>query len=252
MAKKKRRKLSRAEARAEARRQKRQRQIIWAVAGVIVIAVVVVLIVIATSGGESAEVVAAAPLRDDIETGVTAEGYPYRGSADAPVTIVEVSDYNCSHCATFNLDTAPLVDEEMIATGRVKYVVQPFALWQESVPVVESAVCAREQGGFWDFHHVVFTNQGLFSPQRPPGRSLLRQFAEISGLNVDEFQTCLDQGRRDEVETSTRIARADLGVDSTPTFFVNGVETHLLSGEESIATLRRAVQAAQAAGPSEQ
>ena len=252
MAKKKRRKLSRAEARAEARRQKRQRQIIWAVAGVIVVAVVVVLVVIATSVGGSAEVVAAAPLRDDIETGVTAEGYPYRGSADAPVTIVEVSDYYCSHCATYNLETAPLVDDELVATGRVKYVVQPFALWQESVPIVESAVCAQEQGGFWDFHHVAFTNQGLFPSKRSPARSLLHQLAEASGLNADEFQTCLEQGRSDEVEASTRIARGELGVDSTPTFFVNGVETHLLRGEESIDTLRKAVQAAQAAGPSEQ
>ena len=252
MTKKKRRKLSKAEAMAEARRRKRQRQIIWAVAGVVAVAVVVVVVLIAIGDGQSAELVEATPVRDDIETGVTAEGYPYRGSVDAPVTIVEFSDYNCSHCADYNLNTAPLVDDEMLATGRVKYVIHPFALWGESVPIVESALCAQEQDGFWDFHHVVFTNQGLFSPQRPPSRGLLGQFAEASGLNVDDFQTCLDQGRRDEVEAATRIARVELGVESTPTFFVNGVSMQLLRTEESIVTLRKAVQAAQAAGPSEQ
>jgi protein-disulfide isomerase len=246
MAKRKRRKLTKAQARAEAQRRKRQRQIVWAVVGVVIVAVLVVAVLIAMSGGRSAELVEVQPLRSDLETGVTEEGYPYRGSSDAPVTIVELSDYFCSVCRDFAMSTAELVDDELIATGQVKYVVQPFALWDESQPIVEAAACAREQGGFWDFHHLLFANQSSLSTQQTPLGDLLRQFAEVSGLDVDEFQACLDEGRYEtQVRTSTESAKTDLGVNSTPTFFVNGVKTQLLRNEAYIDTLRKAVGTAQ-------
>jgi protein-disulfide isomerase len=252
MAKRKRRKLSKAQARVEAQRRKRQRQIIWAVAGVAAVAVIVVVVLISVSGNESAELVEVEPLRDDVETGVTAEGYPYRGPADAPVTIVEYSDYNCPVCAEYSLSTMELIDDQLIATGQAKYVVQPYALWEESVPVVEAAVCAREQEAFWDFHHVLFANQDLFSTRRPPSRGLLRQFAESVGLDVDAFDVCLDEGRRDEVVAASQVAKVELEVTSTPTFFVNGQRTQLLREEAYIDTIRKAVEAAGSAGSSGQ
>jgi protein-disulfide isomerase len=251
MAKRKRRKLTKAQARAEAQRRKRQRQIIWTVAGVVAVAVVVVVVLIAISGGEDGELVNAEPLRDDIETGVTEEGYPYRGPADAPVTIVELSDYNCPVCADFSLSTARLIDDELVATGDVKYVLHPFALWSESVPIVEAALCAKEQERFWDFHHLLFANQQNFSRQRPPSRSLLREIAEASGLDIDQFEACLDEGRTAEAEAATREGKEGLGVNSTPTFFVNGVQTQLRRDEAYIDTLRKSVQAALAAGSGE-
>ena len=247
MAKRRRRKLSKAQARAEAQRRKRQRQIIWAVAGVAVVAVIVVVVLIAMGGSESAELVEVEPLRDDVETGVTAEGYPYRGAADAPVTVVEYSDYNCPVCGEFSLSTMELIDDQLIATGQAKYVVQPYALWEESVPVVEAAICAREQEAFWDFHHVLFANQALFSTRQPPSRGLLRQFAEVVGLDVDAFDVCLDEGRRDEVVAASQVAKSELGVTSTPTFFVNGVLTQLSGAQSHADTMRQAVQAALAA-----
>ena len=251
MAKRKRRKLTKAQARAEAQRRKRQRQIMWTVAGVVAVAVVAVLILIAISGGEDGELVDTEPLRDDIETGVTEEGYPYRGPADAPVTIVELSDYNCPVCADFNLSTTRLIDDELVATGDVKYVIHPFALYSESVPIVEAALCANEQEGFWDFHHLLFANQQNFSRQRPPSRALLREIADASGLDVEQFQACLDEGRTDEAEAATRQGKEGLGVDSTPTFFVNGVKTQLLRNEAYIDTIRKAVEVAKTAGSSE-
>jgi protein-disulfide isomerase len=252
MAKRRRRKLTKAQARAEAQRRRRQQQIIWAVAGVAVVAVIVVVVLIAISGGESAELVEVEPLRDDLETGVTAEGYPYRGPADAPVTIVEYSDYNCPVCGEFNLSTAELIDDQLIATGQTKYVVQHYALWEESIPVVEAAICAREQDAFWDFHHLLFANQALFSTRQPPSRGLLRQFAEAVGLDVDTFDACLDQGRRDEVVAASQVAKVELEVTSTPTFFVNGQRTQLLREESFFDTLRKAVEAAEIAGSSGQ
>jgi protein-disulfide isomerase len=246
MAKKK-RKLTKAEARAEAQRQRKQRQMMLAVGAVVAAAVVIVLVLVVISGGRSAELVVVEPLRDDIETGVTAEGYPYRGSADALVTIEEYSDYNCPVCGEFNTGTAGAIDDELLANDQVKYVVKPYALWQESVPIVEAAVCATEQDKFWNFHHMLFANQALFSTQRPPSRGLLQQIAEAVGMDVTAFNQCLDEGREAQVLAVSENARTELGVTSTPTFFVNGVRTQLLRTEPYIDTLRKAVDTALAA-----
>ena len=246
MARKKRRKLTRTEAKVEAQRKRRQREIIWAVGGVAAVAVIVVVVLVAISGGQG-ELVEAQPLRDDIETGLTEEGYPYRGSADAPVTIVEYSDYRCSACRDFETSTAEQIDQALVATGQVKYVVPPYALWEESFPAVEAAACAQDQGGFWSFRRVVFANQNLFPAQGNPSRELLERFAKASGLDLGAFAACLDEGRHQaDVRASTQRAKTDLGVNSTPTFFVNGVQTQLLRDEPYFDTIRKAVEAAQA------
>ncbi len=248
MAKKKRRKLTRAQARAEARRRKKQRQIMWLVAAAVAAAVVIVVVLIAIGGGgsESGELVEPEPLRDDIETGVTEEGYPYRGAANAPVTLVEFSDYNCPHCRTFALEVAPQIDDELVASGQVKHVIQPYYLYDWSRPIVEAALCAREQGGFWDFHHWAFANSQRFPSRQPPSRSVLSELAQASGLDVDKFDACVDEGRYlDEAVASTEDARLQ-GIASTPSIFVNGAST-----PAALEDIRNSVQAALEAGSSE-
>jgi protein-disulfide isomerase len=242
MAKKKRRKLSKVQAKEQALRQRQTRRRNWTIAGVAAVIALVVLILYTLTGGKDIK-----SLRDDVETGLTEKGYPYRGAADAPVTIVEFSDYKCGHCRDFALEAAPIIDDEFVASGQVKYVVQPFALWENSLPIVEAAACARDQGSFWEFHHQAFANQNLFVPQ-PPERSVLRKLAQGSGLDIDEFDACLDEGRHaEDVLASTEDGKLEWDVNSTPTFFVNGVLTQL-SGEQSHAdTMRQAVQAALAA-----
>ncbi len=246
---KKRRKLTKAQAKAAALRRQRQRKLIWTFSSVAVIAALVVIVWVALGRGDDGPESSptGAPLRDDVETGVTEEGYPYRGAADAPVTIVEFSDYNCSVCRDFNVTTARAIDDELIATGQVKYVLHPFVLYPESTPIVEAAACAQEQGGFWPFHHRVFADGNRFSRSNPPSQALLREWAEAGDLDIDAFEACIEQGRyRDKVSEATQRGREEFGINSTPTFFVNGTETRLLRGEAYIDTLSQAVQAASA------
>jgi len=247
--KKKRHKLTKAQAKAAALRRQRQRRLIWIFSSVAVVATFAVILWVAFSDGGNGAGLATEvePLREDVETGVTEEGYPYRGAADAPVTIVEFSDYNCSVCRDFNLTTARAVDDELVATGQVKYVLHPFALYPESTPIVEAAACAQEQGGFWPFHHQVFVDGNRFSRSSPPSQALLNEWAQASDLDVDVFETCVEEGRyRDTVAEATRRGQEAFGVNSTPNFFVNGTRTGLLRGEAYIDTLRKAVEAAQA------
>jgi protein-disulfide isomerase len=146
------------------------------------------------------------------------------------------------------LETAALVDEEFVATGQIKHVIRPYYLWDWSRPIAEAALCAREQEGFWSFHGWVFANSERFPAQRAPSRAMLEELAQASGLDVDQFNTCLDKGRyREELVASTEDAKLRLGINSTPTIFVNDVKTL-----PSIEAVRGAVQTALAAGSSGQ
>jgi protein-disulfide isomerase len=236
MAKKKRRKLSKAEAKQEALRQKKRQQMTWVLGGVIAVAAIVVFVLVAMSSDSQESL----PTPDSEPIQVDTQGYPQLGSDDAPVTVIEFSDYNCPHCSDFALETFPLVEDEFIASGQVKYVVYPYALWDESLPIVEAAACAHDQDSFWDFHHLAFSNQERFSTQQPPSRDMLREWAETSGLDVDEFQACLDQGRnRDKVTEATQDAQGRMGIRRTPTLLINGFRE-----SASLDVIRAAVEAA--------
>ncbi len=245
--KKKRRKLSKAQAKEQALRQRQARRRNWTIAGLVAVVALVVLALFALTGSDEIKLTETEPLRDDVEMGLTEEGYPYRGAADAPVTIVEFSDYKCSHCRDFALEAAPVIDDEFVASGQVKYVVQPFALWESSVPIVEAAACARDQGAFWEFHHLAFANQNLFLSQSPM-HDILHELAQASGLDEDEFDSCLDEGRHEEqVLAATEDGKLEMGGSGTPTFVVNGVLTQLSGTQSHADTMRQAVQAALAA-----
>jgi protein-disulfide isomerase len=236
MAKKKRRKLTKAEAKQQALRQKKQQQMTWVLAGVIAVAAIVVAVLVAMSARNQTST----PTPENEPIQVDTQGYPQLGPDDAPVTVIEFSDYNCPHCSDFALETFPLIEDEFIASGQVKYVVYPYTLWDESLPIAEAAACAYDQGGFWDFHHLAFSNQEHFSRQQPPSRDMLREWAEASGLDVDAFQACLDEGRnREKVVEATQNAKERMGITSTPTLLINGFKE-----PASLDAIRSAVQAA--------
>ena len=79
-----------------------------------------------------------------------------KGSPEAPVTIVEVSDYGCGHCRNFNLDTAPLLEDLYVRSGQVQWVVLPYALSATTAPSAEASMCAAEHDAFFEFHNRMF------------------------------------------------------------------------------------------------
>ena len=142
-----------------------------------------------------------------------------KGSPDAPVTIVEVSDYGCSHCRDFNLETAGLIEDLHVTPGEVQWVVLPFALSTGTLPAASASMCAADQGRFFEFHRRLFELQGAPSALTPAG---FLQAADELGLDVASFDACLESGEHDAaVQENIREANA-LGVNSTPTFFING------------------------------
>jgi protein-disulfide isomerase len=164
------------------------------------------------------------------------------GSEDADVAVVEVSDYGCSHCRDFNLETAPLLQAEYVDTAQVKWIVVPFALQSQagSFPTLPSAVasmCANEQGAFVDFHESLFELQGtqLFNSEQG-----FLQVATALDMDIDAFNSCLnDNSYADRIIENITMAQ-QAGVNSTPSFFIDG---NVLPGNQPISVFQQRIDA---------
>lgn len=159
-----------------------------------------------------------------------------KGLDTAPVTIIEYSDFQCGACGIFAKSMEPLLDE-YIEAGKVRFVYKDFAfLGPESQWAAEAAKCAAEQNRFWEYHDKLFGSQGLVTFSKPN----LKRFARELGLNTQAFEECLDSGRYAEaVRQETKEGEAR-GVNSTPTFFINGRE--LKGVPRSFAVLRNIIE----------
>lgn len=143
------------------------------------------------------------------------------GNLNAPVTIVEYSDYQCPFCKRFFDNSLPLIKKEFIETGKVRFIYRDFVFYgQESFWAAHAARCANEQEKFWEYHDL------LFKKQKTIGSEIFNRenhaaFAKELGLSVSAFETCMNEARyRKQIETSKQEAMK-LGVWGTPSFFVN-------------------------------
>lgn len=145
------------------------------------------------------------------------------GSPDAPVTLIEVSDYGCGACRDFNLRTAPALKAQYVETGQLRWVAVPFAITGQSgmltLPSAISAMCAGEQGRFYDYHESLFELQG--SPEFNTDAGFTRLASELE-MDAEEFSGCLaDNNYNDVIVRNAQAARA-ARLAKTPTIFING------------------------------
>jgi protein-disulfide isomerase len=151
---------------------------------------------------------------------VSADDDPVQGSKDAPVTIIEFSDFQCPYCAKFYTQTLPQIRENYIDTGKVKFVYRdyPLSSHQYAKKAAEAAECAHEQGKFWEFHDMIYENQIDLNYEK------LKQYAIDLGLNTNEFNICLDSGRMSQEVMKDFQDGSNYGVTGTPSFFINGTK----------------------------
>lgn len=142
----------------------------------------------------------------------------FQGDPNAPVTLVEFGDFNCGYCGKWAVETLPLIDEKYIKEGKVRmaYVHYPI-LGPDSMTAAEATECAAEQDRFWDYHNLLYANQGVgFTPDN------LSELAGELGLDTAAFEGCLANfPDRPSLEDDIRLARV-MGVRGTPAFLVNG------------------------------
>jgi len=144
------------------------------------------------------------------------------GDQNAPITIVEYSDFQCPFCGKFFKETESMLREKYIKTGKVKFIYRNFAfLGQESLWAANAARCAGEQDKFWQYHDYLYSNQsgenqGAFSKDN------LKSFATAMGLDTKKCNACLDAEKYTDLIQKETKAGAEAGVQGTPANFING------------------------------
>lgn len=158
------------------------------------------------------------PQRPEFEEVVLSVAGNYvKGSEDAPITVVEFSDYQCPFCGRHVKNTYPQIEEEYIKTGKVKYFFAdfPLAFHKEAPEASEAALCAGDQGKFWEMHDVLFNNQRALQAENLP-----KYAAEAGVADLEKFNKCLsDDTYKKTVDDNLEMGKK-AGIRGTPSFLL--------------------------------
>lgn len=177
------------------------------------------------TGADSAALVAMAESQTRPETLDIARLGMDRGSRDAPVHIVEFSDYGCGYCRKFHEETWPVLLRDFVDAGKVEWKFLPYVtgMFGNSTAATLAAECVLEQGDtlFYGMNSLIWSHQREWKGAGDPA-AILRDLAHESGAELMRYDACLDEGRRrPRVEGANALAE-QTGVRATPTFFVVG------------------------------
>jgi protein-disulfide isomerase len=167
------------------------------------------------------------------------------GSADAPVTVIEFSDFGCPFCAMFARGTYPQLRREFVETGKVRWIYVPFVMgtFRNGTEAARAAECAAEQDRFREMKDRLYADQNGWRNARPAAARFARYAAEI-GLEQERFDSCYREDRRGRRTFTNNRAADALGIRATPSFLIQG---RLVEGavpiEQFRALLTRLVEA---------
>jgi len=149
------------------------------------------------------------------------QGAAYQGSTSAPVTLIDFSDLQCHLCNRFVIATEPQINSTYVQTGKVAFVFLHLPnRGFDSFPAASAAQCTNDQGKFWQYHNLLYKNQGPIDSGWA-NRDNLKKFAsEIPGLDLQKFNSCFDsQQHKPIVENNVALAHS-LGFTQTPSFII--------------------------------
>jgi protein-disulfide isomerase len=148
---------------------------------------------------------------------VPTDGFPSLGPADAPITLVEFADFQCPYCRQWEQQTYQPLLQAYPGEIRIVYRDLPLtSIHPNAMPAAEAAQCANEQGKFWEFHDKLFSTETL-SPE------VYTQYAQELGLDMTKFNDCVSTHKYAKTIQDDSDFAIGLGVNSTPTFFINGL-----------------------------
>lgn len=154
---------------------------------------------------------------------INTDNDPFVGDENAPITIVEFSDYQCPFCYRFYSSIFPDLKKDFIDTGKVKYVFRdyPLNIHPAALSAHLAAECANDQGKYWEMHNYLFDNQSDWSKAEDLNGTLVG-YAGTLGLNASTFSECLTSGKYKDEINSDKSEGKQYGVQGTPTLFING------------------------------
>ncbi len=177
----------------------------------------------------------AAPARQQpTEVKVSIDDDPIKGDLDAPVTIVEFSDYQCPFCKRSNDNVISKIDEEYISKGKVRLVFRdyPLAFHKQAVPAAIAANCAGEQEKYWEVHDFLFANPDKLNT------TAVSDAADELGLDKAKFDACVNDKSKEAEITADFKEGQEYGVTGTPSYFIGRTE----DGKEITGTFVRGAQ----------
>lgn len=175
---------------------------------------------------------------------VSVNGHPIEGKKDAPVTMVEFSDYQCPYCSRFFRSTLPTLKAEYIDTGKVRYAFRDFPLDQihpNARKAAEAAHCAGDQGKYWEMHDLLFQNQQALEIDK------LKTYASRLDLDSAAFATCVDTEKYKTKVQKNLEDGVKAGVRGTPSFFVGKtrpdgtIQGVMITGAQPAAAFRQQI-----------
>jgi len=162
-------------------------------------------------------------------------GSPIRGNPNAPITILEWGDYQCTFCYKFHQNTLDTIQENFIDTGKVKLVFKDFPLnGPDSLLAAEAAYCAEDQEKYWQYHDELYKNWG---GERTGWitRESLDNFANTVNLDLEKFNKCLDEHKYQNKVNAIHEFGKEIGIDATPSFLVfNGEKIIKIRGNQPL------------------
>jgi protein-disulfide isomerase len=162
-------------------------------------------------------------------------GSPIMGNPNAPITILEWGDYQCTFCYKFHQNSLDMIKEDFVKTGEVKIIFKDFPLnGLDSKLAAEATYCAQDQDKYWEYHDELYKNWGGERTGWITQESL-NKFAITIDLNLKEFNDCLDNHTyKDRVNTHYQFGK-ELGIDATPSFLVfNGEKIIKIRGNQPL------------------
>ncbi|MBP6017188.1 MAG: thioredoxin domain-containing protein [Candidatus Promineofilum sp.] len=190
---------------------------------------------VAPSGEAQAEPTPAGPVEVDTEGAYSV------GNDDAPVVIVEFTDYQCPFCSRHFLQTYPQIKAEYVDTGKVRYVFMDFPLSSihpQAQMAAEAARCVGEQGAYLTMHDMLFARQQEWGGRDDAAQIFSGYVAELE-LDTAAFDDCLQSGRQESAVLADLERGVALGINGTPGFFING---HFLSGAQPYDVFQQAIE----------
>lgn len=182
-----------------------------------------------TYGQNSNEKIKALPLQDLIRN-----GSPFQGKVSAPITIIDFSDFQCYLCNRFVKNTEPLMNQSYIQTGKVALVFNHLPnRGFDSKGAALAAQCTNDQGKFWQFHNLLYSNQKAIDSGWVSKENLKNFASQIPGLDIKRFDRCFDSEKyKSFVQKDIELALS-FGFKETPSFIVensNGSSQETMSG----------------------
>ncbi len=162
-------------------------------------------------------------------------GSPIMGNSNAPITILEWGDYQCTFCYKFHQNTLDTIQGDFIKTGKVKLVFKDFPLnGPDSLLAAEASYCAEDQKKYWQYHDELYKNWG---GERTGWitRESLSNFANTVNLDLEEFNKCLDDHKYQNKVNVIHEFGKEIGIDATPSFLVfNGEKIIKIRGNQPL------------------